>query len=45
MNILQFLLTAAVLFAIVSLIWRFVSNRKLLPCPFGWDGWLRWITR
>lgn len=39
MNTLQFVLIAVVLFVIVSLTWRFISNRKSLPCP-SWLGWM-----
>ncbi len=39
MDILQFATIASVLFVVVSLIWRFVSNHQSLPCP-SWLGWM-----
>ncbi len=39
MNIFQFVLIVVVLFVLVSLAWRLVSNRKSLPCP-SWLGWM-----
>jgi ubiquinone/menaquinone biosynthesis C-methylase UbiE len=39
MNTLHFVLSAIVLFIMVSLVWRLISNRKSLPCP-SWLGWM-----
>lgn len=39
MNTIQFILIAVVLFVLVSLTWRLVSNRRSLPCP-SWLGWM-----
>jgi ubiquinone/menaquinone biosynthesis C-methylase UbiE len=39
MNTFQFVLIAVVLFVSASLAWRFISNRKSLPCP-SWLGWM-----
>lgn len=39
MNIFQIVLLVVILFVIVSLVWRLVSNRKSLPCP-SWLGWM-----
>lgn len=37
MNTFQIVLLAVILFVVVSLVWRLVSNRKSLPCP-SWLG-------
>lgn len=39
MSTIQFVLIAVVLFVLVSLVWRLVSNRQSLPCP-SWLGWM-----
>jgi ubiquinone/menaquinone biosynthesis C-methylase UbiE len=39
MNTFEVVLLAVILFVIVSLIWRLVSNRRSLPCP-SWLGWM-----
>lgn len=39
MNTFQVVLLAVILFVIVSVIWRLVSNRRSLPCP-SWLGWM-----
>lgn len=39
MTSLQLFLNVVVLFIIVIQIWRLISYRKLLPCPF-WLGWM-----
>ena len=38
MNSFQIVFLVVVLFVLVSLVWRLVSNRKSLPCPslLGW---------
>ena len=39
MSTIQFVLIAVVLFVLVSLVWRLVSNRQSLPWP-SWLGWM-----
>ena len=39
MGTLKFASIAVVLFVLVSLVWRLISNRKALPCP-SWLGWM-----
>ena len=39
MNFLHFVLLVVLLFVIIFLGWRLVSNRKSLPCP-SWLGWM-----
>jgi ubiquinone/menaquinone biosynthesis C-methylase UbiE len=34
-----FVILAVVLIALIFLVWRFISNRKSLPCP-SWLGWM-----
>ncbi len=39
MKTFQIVLLVVILFVLVSLVWRLVSNRKSLPCP-SWLGWM-----
>lgn len=39
MNTIHFVIIAVVLIVLVFLVWRLISNRKSLPCPF-WLGWM-----
>jgi ubiquinone/menaquinone biosynthesis C-methylase UbiE len=39
MNTFQIILLVFILFVVVSLVWRLISNRQSLPCP-SWLGWM-----